>query len=44
MKLLKQKWSILRSQDSFFAILLSFVFLLILAFGSPYFFMSNNLL
>lgn len=44
MKLLKQKWSALRSQDSFFAILLSFVFLLILAFGSPYFFMSNNLL
>ena len=44
MKFLKQQWTRLRSQDSFFAILLSLVFFVILMVGSPYFFMRNNLL
>lgn len=44
MKLLKQKFNVLRSQDAFFAILLSLIFFVILAVGSPYFFMQNNLL
>ena len=44
MKHLKSLYSWLRAQDSFFALLLSLTFFLILAFGSPYFFLPNNLL